>query len=62
MSQEYDNRSSKRVNYVGLCLAIGLIIGGGVGLALGNIVFAGGGMVIGLAIGTVIERQQGRNP
>ena len=61
MSQEAENPSPKRVSYIGLCLAMGLIIGGGVGLALGNVAFAGGGLVIGLAIGTIIERRQGRS-
>ena len=61
MSQETENRSSKTVSYIGLCLAMGLIIGGGAGLAVGNVAFAGGGLVIGLAIGTAIERRQGRS-
>jgi hypothetical protein len=58
MSQEYENRSSSRVNIVGLSMAIGLIIGGAIGLTLGNIAFAGGGLVVGLAIGTAIERHK----
>ena len=40
----------------GLGLVVGLIFGGFIGLFLGNLIlFAGGGLVIGLAIGTALD-------
>lgn len=37
-------------------LAIGLVLGGLVGLLVGNpIIFAGGGLVLGLAIGSALD-------
>jgi hypothetical protein len=46
-----------KVNYLGLGMAMGLVVGGGIGLLLNNLVlFAGGGLVLGLAIGTALDR------
>lgn len=45
-----------RTSYVAYCLAIGLVLGGFVGLLVGNpIIFAGGGLVLGLAIGSALD-------
>lgn len=51
--------SERRISYTALGLAIGLIFGGIVGLVIDNIViFAGGGLVLGLAIGSALENRQ----
>lgn len=49
---ESSNQPSRQVSYTALGMAVGLIVGGIVGLIIGNLViFAGGGLVVGLAIG-----------
>ena len=58
MSQEHNSQLSRRANYVSLGLAIGLIFGGAIGLVQDNITFAGGGMVIGFAIGSALEKRR----
>jgi hypothetical protein len=46
------------VSYVALGLAVGLVLGGIVGLVIGNmILFAGGGLVLGLAIGYALDHR-----
>lgn len=50
--------SGKRISYTALGLAIGLILGGIAGLAINNmIIFAGGGLVLGLAIGSALDNR-----
>ena len=57
MSQE--NNNQKKISYTALGLAIGLIFGGIVGLIIDNVViFAGGGLVLGLAIGSAFESRR----
>jgi hypothetical protein len=56
-----NNNSSRKINNTSLGLAIGLVFGGGIGLALGNLAFAGGGMVIGLAIGAALDSRSKEN-
>ncbi len=42
----------------GIGMAIGLVFGGLVGLLIGNpIVFAGGGLVLGLSVGYALDRK-----
>ena len=54
-----DKTSGKRISYTALSLAIGLIFGGIVGLAIDNLViFAGGGLVLGLAIGSALDKRR----
>lgn len=54
MSKNQNNRYLK--SYKGLGMGIGLIFGGLVGLLIGDvIIYAGGGMVLGLAIGTALD-------
>jgi len=49
----------RKISYTALGLAIGLILGGIVGLVIDNmIIFAGGGMVIGLAMGYALDNRQ----
>jgi len=51
-----------RVPYTALGLALGLVAGGLVGLIIDNpIIFAGGGLVLGLAIGYALDRGRGEN-
>ena len=48
----HNQESSQRKKFAGYGTAVGLVFGGLVGLLIGNpMVFAGGGMVLGLAIG-----------
>lgn len=50
--------TNQRMKYSAYGMAIGLVFGGLVGLLIGNpIVFAGGGMVLGLAIGTSLDKR-----
>jgi hypothetical protein len=56
MSEKSKNQSSVRITYKGVGMAIGLILGGLIGLIIGNLViFAGGGMVVGFAIGAALD-------
>ncbi|HEY46707.1 MAG TPA: glycine zipper family protein [Anaerolineae bacterium] len=56
MSEKSSNQSSMKITYKGIGMAIGLIMGGCIGLLIGNVViFAGGGMVVGLAIGAALD-------
>ena len=56
MSINKRNQSPIKLSYKGLGLAGGLIFGGLIGLLIGNpIIFAGGGLVVGLAIGTALD-------
>ncbi len=51
-----NDQSQFKISYTALGLAIGLIFGGIVGLIIDNmIIFAGGGMVLGLAIGAALD-------
>ena len=53
------NKEQKRIRkYTGIGGGAGMIFGGLVGLLIGNpIVFAGGGTVLGIAIGTAFEQR-----
>lgn len=54
-----NNQSQFKISYTALGMAIGLILGGIVGLIIDNmIIFAGGGLVLGLAIGTAWESRR----
>jgi hypothetical protein len=59
---EYDkSKSNDRAGYsrMGVFMALGLVFGGFLGLILDNLVlFSGGGMVLGLAIGTALEKRK----
>jgi len=53
-----DKTSGKRISYTALGMSIGLILGGIVGLVIDNmIIFAGGGLVLGLAIGSALDNR-----
>ena len=48
-----------RVSVMGSSMALGLVLGGLVGILIDNmIIFAGGGMVLGLAVGTALESRR----
>ena len=50
------NNSQGEVSYKAIGLALGLVLGGLVGLLIGNpIIFAGGGLVVGLALGSALD-------
>ena len=54
-----DKTSGKRNSYTTLGMSIGLILGGIVGLIIGNLaIFAGGGLVLGLAIGSALDNRR----
>jgi len=56
MSKNHKGKSPIPVSYKGIGLAAGLVLGGLVGLLIGNLViFAGGGMVLGLAVGSALD-------
>jgi hypothetical protein len=58
MSQNGNIRPSKNASYTALGLAAGLVFGGFIGLFIGNlIVFTGGGMLLGFAIGTALDNR-----
>jgi F0F1-type ATP synthase assembly protein I len=58
MSGNQNNQSAIKITYKGLGLALGLVLGGLVGILIDNmIIFAGGGMVIGLAIGAALDQR-----
>lgn len=59
MSQ--DNASNKSASYtiVGAGMGIGLVLGGILGLLIDNLAFsAGGGMILGFAVGLALEKSR----
>jgi hypothetical protein len=54
------NKTKNRTSTVlGIAMSLGLVLGGLVGLAVDNmIIFAGGGMILGLAIGLALEKRK----
>ena len=55
-----DNNPKLEVSYKALGLALGLVFGGVIGWLIGNpIIFSGGGLVLGLAIGTALDQRSG---
>lgn len=56
-----NNENKVSFGTMGAAMALGLVLGGLVGLLIDNmIIFAGGGMILGLAIGTAIENKRHR--
>jgi len=54
-----NNNSQRRISYTALAMSIGLILGGTVGLVIDNmVIFAGGGLVLGLAIGSALDNRR----
>jgi len=53
-----NNTSQRKIPYRALGMALGLVFGGIIGLLIDNmIIFAGGGLVLGLAIGTALDNR-----
>ena len=51
-----NKNSQAKVSYKAIGLALGLVFGGFVGLLIGSpIIFAGGGLVLGLALGSALD-------
>ena len=62
MSKNNNRYSVGRMKFTGLGLTIGLVFGGLVGFLIGNpIVFAGGTMVLGFAIGAALDKKNSTN-
>ena len=56
------NNHQRRISYKAIGLAIGLVLGGIVGLIIDNmIIFAGGGMVLGFAIAAALDNLNTEN-
>lgn len=56
MAKNHNQKSYRRMRYTGLGMAIGLVFGGLVGYLIDNpVIFAGGTMVLGFAIGSAID-------
>jgi hypothetical protein len=56
MSQS--NTAQKGISFTALCLSTGLVLGGIIGLISGNMILsAGGGLVLGLAIGYALDHR-----
>ncbi len=48
-----------RIQSMGVAMSLGLVLGGLVGIFIDQmVVFAGGGMVLGLAVGLAIEKKR----
>lgn len=61
MSKNQKDQSKIQNTYKTLGLGIGLVVGGLIGILVDNmIIFAGGGMVLGFAIGTYLDNQKMR--
>lgn len=55
-----NNKTSHGLKFTGLGLVIGLVFGGLIGILIGNpIIFAGGTMVLGFAIGSSLDQRSG---
>jgi hypothetical protein len=59
MSQEENTKRTANYTIVGAGMGIGLVLGGILGLLIDNLAFsAGGGMILGLAVGLALERKK----
>lgn len=60
---DYQNKeSSQEMNYAGIGLAFGIVFGGLIGSLIGSpIIFAGGTMVLGFAIGAAMYKRSSSN-
>lgn len=61
MSNQDTTKKNTRVSVLGAGMGLGLVFGGLLGLIVDNlIIFAGFGMVLGLAMGTAIESRRNK--
>jgi F0F1-type ATP synthase assembly protein I len=66
MSRDSGKESRRETSYLAVCMSLGLVLGGAFGIVYGiltdNMAFTtigvGGGMVLGLSIGTALEARK----
>lgn len=59
MSEQIKSKDRAGFSRVGKFMALGLVFGGFAGLILDNLVlYSGGGMMVGLALGAALERRR----
>ena len=59
MTSKDSQKTYRRRTYTGYGLALGLVLGGLIGTLIGNpIIFAGGTMVLGFAIGAAFDNRR----
>lgn len=59
MTEKMEKEGNARIGIMGVAMSLGLVLGGLVGLTLDNmIIFSGGGMIVGLAIGLALEKRR----
>lgn len=59
MSQDTKPKKIRRTTYTAAGMGIGLVLGGVLGLLIDNLaVSAGGGMILGLAVGLALEKKR----
>jgi F0F1-type ATP synthase assembly protein I len=59
MTENTENNNQAKISIKGICMGLGLLLGGLLGLLIDNLAFsAGGGMILGLAIGTALENRR----
>jgi F0F1-type ATP synthase assembly protein I len=59
MSEQSNTKNQADISRMGSFMALGLVFGGIVGLILDNLVLiSGGGMILGLALGTALEKKR----
>jgi hypothetical protein len=59
MSDQTKSKERTGFSRMGVFMALGLVFGGFLGLILDNLVlYSGGGMVLGLALGTALEKRR----
>jgi F0F1-type ATP synthase assembly protein I len=59
MTEKMEKKQNARITTMGVAMSLGLVLGGLVGILIDNmIIFAGGGMIVGLAIGLALEKRR----
>jgi hypothetical protein len=66
MSRDSGSESRRETSYLAVCMSLGLVLGGALGIVYGTItdnvtfmtIAIGGGLVIGLSIGTALEARK----
>jgi hypothetical protein len=59
MSENSNGQTTSIISYKAIGLAVGLVFGGIVGWLLGNpLIFSGGGLILGLAVGTALDSRE----
>jgi F0F1-type ATP synthase assembly protein I len=59
MSTQNESQKKAKFGNLGAAMSLGLVLGGLVGILIDNmIIFAGGGMIVGLSIGLALEKKR----